>query len=150
MTVFDASVLVDSVVVVGRDGEDAREALRNQSTLVAPAIFTAEATSAVRSMFIRGEISPQRASAALGAIRRARTVQYPFEPFLDRVWELRHNLTVYDGWYAALAESLGMDLVTADARLAGATGPRCRIRTVSAYVAARRPPDQDPHPSAQP
>jgi hypothetical protein len=25
-----------------------------------------------------------------------RTLQYPFEPFLDRVWELRDNLGVYD------------------------------------------------------
>jgi predicted nucleic acid-binding protein len=35
---------------------------------------------------------------------------------------------VYDGWYVALAEWLGTELVTADQRLANAAGPRCPIR----------------------
>ncbi len=57
-----------------------------------------------------------------------RTIQYPFGPFSDRVWELRANLTVYDAWYVAPAESLGTDLVTAHERLATASGPRCHVR----------------------
>jgi hypothetical protein len=36
-------------------------------------------------------------------VRVTRTIQYPFEPFSDRVWELRGNLTVYDAWHVALA-----------------------------------------------
>ena len=46
----------------------------------------------------------------------------------ERVWELRGNLTVYDAWYVALAESLRTDLVTADQELRHAAGPRCLIR----------------------
>jgi predicted nucleic acid-binding protein len=49
------------------------------------------------------------------------------EAFSDRVWELRANLTVYDAWYVALAEWLATDLVTADGRLAQASGPRCAV-----------------------
>jgi len=54
------------------------------------------------------------------------------------VWELRDNLSVYDGWYVALAESLETVLVTADRRLAEAPGPRCTVITVERYV--RDPP----------
>ena len=53
----------------------------------------------------------------------------PFEPLADRAWELRHNLTIYDGWYVALAETLSCPLLTLDQRLARATGPTCRIIT---------------------
>lgn len=69
-----------------------------------------------------------RAVAALEQVRRVRTLQYPFEPFAQRVWELRDNLTVYDAWYVALAEWLGTDLVTGDERLTNARGPRCPVR----------------------
>ncbi|MGH3917305.1 MAG: type II toxin-antitoxin system VapC family toxin, partial [Pseudonocardiaceae bacterium] len=54
---------------------------------------------------------------------------------LDRVWELRENLTVYDGWYVALAESLETSLVTADPRLAQVSGPRCPVVEVTQFVA---------------
>lgn len=57
-----------------------------------------------------------------------RITAYPFEPFVVRTWELRDHLTLYDAWYVALAESLGADFVTADARLLEAVGPRCTVR----------------------
>lgn len=135
MTVFDASVLVDALMVAGPAGDDAREALRDRSLLHVPSIFAAEATSAIRSMLARGDISVGRARGAISKIKTVQTVQYPFEPFLDRVWELRDNLTVYDGWYVALAESLDTSLVTADRRLAQASGPRCPVAEVAQFVA---------------
>jgi predicted nucleic acid-binding protein len=45
------------------------------------------------------------------------------------VWELRENVTAYDGWYVALAESLGARLATLDVRLTKASGPRCAFTT---------------------
>ena len=53
---------------------------------------------------------------------------FPYELHARRVWELRENLTAYDAWYVALAESLDAPLVTLDHRLARATGPRCQFR----------------------
>jgi predicted nucleic acid-binding protein len=52
--------------------------------------------------------------------------RYPHEPFLDRVWGLRNNVTAYDAVYVALAETLGELLVTGDRKLAGA--PRLNVR----------------------
>ena len=51
-------------------------------------------------------------------------------PLLDRIWELRENVTPYDAAYVALAEDLGGTLVTADARLGRAPGPRCAIEVL--------------------
>ena len=135
MTVFDASVLVDALVVVGAAGDDAREVLRDRSLLHVPSIFAAEATSAIRSMRVRGDLSPGQARGAISKIKVVQTMQYPFEPFLDRAWELRDNLTVYDAWYVALAESLDTSLVTADLRLAQASGPRCPVMEVARVAA---------------
>ncbi|MGH3914336.1 MAG: type II toxin-antitoxin system VapC family toxin [Pseudonocardiaceae bacterium] len=142
MTIFDASVLVDALVVAGPAGDNARAALRDRSLLHVPSIFAAEATSAIRSMQARGEVSPGRAHGAVSKIKIVQTAQYPFELFLDRVWELRENLTVYDGWYVALAESLQTSLVTADRRLAQVSGPRCPVVEVAQFVAGS--PDLPP------
>jgi len=46
------------------------------------------------------------------------------------VWDLRENVTVYDAWYVALAEALGVPLLSADRRLAAAPGLRCEVRLV--------------------
>ena len=39
---------------------------------------------------------------------------------LPRAWELRSNMTIYDGVYVALAELLAAPFLTADGRLARA------------------------------
>lgn len=132
MSVIDASVFVDALVGVGTHGERARQHLDTLAFMQVPAIFGAEATSALRSLVARGELDPIRAAAAVEQIRTARTIQFPFEPFSRRVWELRSNLTVYDAWYVALAEWLETDLLTADERLANTIGPGCRIVYVPA------------------
>ena len=86
-------------------------------------------------MHARGQVSLGLARGATSKIKVLQTVQYPFEPFVERVWELRDNLSVYDSWYVALAESLDTTLVTADRRLAHAAGPRCPVVAVSQYTA---------------
>jgi predicted nucleic acid-binding protein len=54
---------------------------------------------------------------------------FPYDPFADRVWELRQNVTAYDAWHVALAESLSAPLATLDGRLRRAVGPRCSFLT---------------------
>jgi predicted nucleic acid-binding protein len=49
---------------------------------------------------------------------------------LERIWELRENLSAYDASYVALAETLGCALLTADARLSRASGLRCPVTVV--------------------
>ena len=49
------------------------------------------------------------------------------EPLLDRVWELRENLTAYDAVYVALAEVLDAVVLSCDRRLARAPGMSRRV-----------------------
>ena len=128
MPVLDASVAVDALAVVGPAGDLGRAELRWLSDLQVPGIFTAEVTSGFRGLVRAEALNPVRATTALTDLLSMRTLQYPFEPFARRVWELRENFTVYDAWYVALAEWLNTELVTADKRLAQSPGPRCPIR----------------------
>lgn len=134
MTVFDASVLVDALIVSGPPGDHARSALRDVPVLYVPSIFAAEATSAVRAMHRRGDVDLAQARGAVARIQHVTTVRYPFEPFIDRVWALRDSLSVYDAWYVALAESLSTTLVTADERLARASAPGGPVVTVQRFA----------------
>jgi predicted nucleic acid-binding protein len=52
------------------------------------------------------------------------------QPFLHRIWELRHIVTPYDAAYIALAEALDVVLVTGDARLSRASGLHCDIDAI--------------------
>ena len=56
--------------------------------------------------------------------------RYRHDLLLSRVWELRHNLSAYDAAYVALAEVLGVPLVTRDRRLARAWGHRAKVEVV--------------------
>src|SRR5438128_1970265 len=59
----------------------------------------------------------------------ARAELHSFHAVSERVWELRHNVSIYDGWYVALAEALDVPLATLDERLVEAEGPQCRFLT---------------------
>ena len=52
---------------------------------------------------------------------------HPFAPFAERVWALRTNLTSYDAWHVALAETLAVPLLTLDRRIARASGTACEV-----------------------
>lgn len=48
-------------------------------------------------------------------------------PLLDRMWELRANVTAY----VALAEQLTAPVITCDAKLAAASRTRCTVDLIS-------------------
>jgi predicted nucleic acid-binding protein len=86
--------------------------------------------SALRSLTLRGEISEMRGRRAIDRLRRLPVTPFPIEPLMDRIWELRSSVSVYDAWYVALAERLSVTLVTTDRRLASANGSRCEIEVI--------------------
>jgi len=69
---------------------------------------------------------------SLDTWQRLGVTRYPAFAMLERVWELRDNVSAYDATYVALAELLGCALVTADGRLAGAPNLRCSVTVVPA------------------
>ena len=75
----------------------------------------------------RDKIDVETARRAVRRLTQAAITTVATAPLLDRVWELRANLSGYDAAYVAAAEHLGVCLVTTDRRLAAAPGPRCPI-----------------------
>ncbi|CAA9255097.1 MAG: Toxin 1, PIN domain [uncultured Acidimicrobiales bacterium] len=126
MIVVDASALAPALADDGPDGDSARARLRGQS-LAAPELIDLETTSVIRRQLLSGHLDARRAELAVGDLTDLPLRRAPHRPLLHRCWELRQNLTAYDAAYVALAELLELVLVTADARLAAAPGPRCRI-----------------------
>lgn len=98
-------------------------------SVVAPHVMPVEVTNALRREALRKEITDDVASMTLGLLVNFPVELFPFEPFVERVWQLRHAVSPYDGWYVALAEVLDAPLVTLDAKLARATGPHCEFVT---------------------
>ena len=72
-------------------------------------------------------MSTRRAALALADLAALPLQRASHRALLNRCWELRENVTMYDASYVALAEALGVTLLTGDHRLARATGPRCQI-----------------------
>jgi predicted nucleic acid-binding protein len=126
LIVVDASVVVTALADDGADGDRARGRLRGER-LVAPHLIDLEVTSAWRRLAAAGDLDERRVQLALEDLRGLRLERVPHGPLLSRCWELRANLTVYDAAYVALAEVLDVTLLTADARLAGASGSRCEV-----------------------
>ena len=54
-------------------------------------------------------------------------VYWPYELLAPSAWLHRHNLTIYDASYVALAELRGVTLVTLDRRLGRAPGLSCAV-----------------------
>jgi predicted nucleic acid-binding protein len=126
LIVVDASVIVTALADDGDDGDGVRGRLRDER-LIAPHLIDLEVVAAWRRLAGAGALAQRRAQLALEDLRALRVDRVPHGPLLSRCWELRENLTVYDAAYIALAEALDLTLLTADARLAAASGTRCEI-----------------------
>lgn len=85
----------------------------------------------MRRLAAAGELAPDRSDLALRDYQDLRISRYGHLLTLERVWELRFNLTAYDAAYVALAEYLQAPLVTCDARLARASGHRAKITLIA-------------------
>lgn len=122
--VVDASFVVSALVDNGPVGTWADELLGGDD-LVAPHLMPVEATNILRRAERAGDISGDVAALAYGDLLVLTVTLFGYEPFAARVWELRDNVTTYDAWYVALAESVGARLATLDQKLSQAPGPRC-------------------------
>ena len=128
--VVDASVLAVALSDDGPDGDASRAALAGD-TLVAPELIDLEVLSVLRRQVQSGHVAVPRAELALSDLAELPMRRAPHRPLLQRCWELRQAVTVYDAAYIALAEALGSVLITADARLSRAPGIRCAVAPVS-------------------
>ena len=124
--VIDASAVVAALIDDGPDGRWCEDRLA-EDDLAAPHLMPFEAANILRRTEARGAIDTSAASQALDDLRRLDVQLVTFETLLERVWNLRSNLTAYDASYVATAELVGGRLLTLDRKLAGAPGIRCPV-----------------------
>lgn len=86
--VVDASVVVAGLASAGATGRWAESVLAGEP-LAAPHHMPAEAASILHRAVLAGEISADAASLAHADLRRLRVEYFPYDPFAERIWELR-------------------------------------------------------------
>jgi predicted nucleic acid-binding protein len=86
--VVDASVVVAGLVSADATGEWAESVLAGEP-LAAPHLMPVEAASILHRAELAGEISADAASLAHADLGRLRVEYFPYDPFAERIWELR-------------------------------------------------------------
>ena len=124
MVVVDSSAFIAAITGERPGGAWVYEQLSNQP-FVSTHLMPVEVYNTLRRMEISGELTPADAASARREFSEFTLELYPFAPYAERVWALRRNISAYDAWYVALAESLDCPLVTVDHRLSRASGPEC-------------------------
>jgi predicted nucleic acid-binding protein len=118
--VADASTLVLAVTDPTRRGSEVLSRLRT-ATVHAPHLVDVEVGAALRRLVHRDELDSAEADECRRFAGGLVDVRYPHHLGLsDWAWANRDRLTFYDAQYAALAQLLGLVLLTADARAARA------------------------------
>ena len=127
-TVVDSSVLVAALIDTGPHGIWA-EGVLARGSLHAPELARAEATNILRRLERAKLITTPEANGAQDDLMQLDIDSFSFEPFADRIWELRHNVTSYDAWCVALAEALKLPFATLDEALSKSNGVACEFLT---------------------
>ena len=86
--VVDASVVVAALASADATGTWAESVLAGEP-LAAPHLMPVEAASILHRAELAGEISADAASLAHADLRRLRVEYFPYDPFAERIWELR-------------------------------------------------------------
>ncbi len=128
MIVPDASLVVELLINSPR-AERIREELEGrEDSFIAPHLLDVEVASAIRSLVAGRRVDVHRCKQFLNALAELPVQRYSHTPLLSRIWQLRHDFTVYDAAYIALAEATGAELWTCDAKLR--TGHRAAVVVV--------------------
>ena len=127
MIVVDASAVIEVLLNTSVGASLTQRLLDPSETVSAPYLLDVEVLQVLRRYALAGEIDAARGQQAVQDLADLPILRYPHDPMLQRVWELRHNITVYDAVYVALAEALDAPLLTRDERLAAAPGHSATI-----------------------
>lgn len=95
--------------------------------LVAPEVIDLEAAQVLRRLAASGKLDSVIAARVLDKVVAWPLERFPHRALLHRVWELRSNATAYDASYIALAERLGVPLLTCDAKLENVPGHQATV-----------------------
>jgi predicted nucleic acid-binding protein len=104
--------------------------LRSDPGWMVPEHWRVELVSVVRGLLLGGRIDEARARRAILWLKQASVLIEDSREHLQRMWQLRNNVSAYDAAYIAVAEAHGITLVTADQRIARAGVAKCPIHVI--------------------
>lgn len=137
MIVIDCSALVFFLSDEGPTGRRVRERIGKEDRLAAPHLIDYEIMSALLGL-ARGrrggepKLNEKQLRKAIATYRDLAIDRHETLVLWERVKRLSSNLSTYDAQYVALAESLGVSMVTSDARIDKSGAARCEIETFEA------------------
>jgi predicted nucleic acid-binding protein len=125
--VIDASAAVE--VLLDTDLAPRVRAIVGSEELLAPDLINAEILSSFRRLVAAGELSRERADAAIEDLAESPIERVFTTTLVPEVWSLRDRLSAYDAQYVALARAIGCGVVTTDLRMSRAHGVGVAIAT---------------------
>ena len=127
MIVLDTSAVVDWLLQTPAGRRIEQRIYARQETLHSVHLLDVELVQVLRRLVREGTLTPRRAEEAMEDLASLRIARYAPVLLLQRIWQLRQNLSAYDAAYVALAEQLQSPLITRDKRIAAAPGHKASI-----------------------
>jgi predicted nucleic acid-binding protein len=128
--VVDASAMTELLLQTQLGSRVEARLFRDGDDVHAPHLLDVEVVQALRRLVRTGDVPIARAEDAMEDLTLLDILRHPHVDLLDRVWQLRDNITAYDGIYVALAEAFDASLVTCDGPLGAAPGHAARIEVI--------------------
>lgn len=119
MIVVDANVMVMALAGPSDRGEAARSALFADDEWAAPAHMPLEVVRTLHKAALTNQLATADAEAAFRAMAAVQITYVETDSLLlHTVWKLRHDVSIYDAAYLAVAALHDAPLITFDSRLA--------------------------------
>ena len=126
--VVDASIAVEYLLRTPV-GLTVAEMLES-AVLLAPELLDAEVLSVLRHAVLQRRVAEARALQAIEDLIHWPVERIPHRALAPLAWQYHQNLSAYDAFYVATARVHDLPLLTADARLARATGLKIPVQYV--------------------
>jgi predicted nucleic acid-binding protein len=127
MIVLDTSAAVDWLLQTPSGLRIEQRIYSHEDTLHSVHLIDVEFVQVLRRLVREGALTPRRAEEAMEDMAALRITRYAPVVLMQRIRQLRQNLTAYDAAYVALAEALQAPLITRDHRIASAPGHSAAI-----------------------
>ncbi len=128
--VLDASGAVEMLLNTAPGQRLSARLMDDTESVHVPHLIDVEIAQVLRRYVQRGALDERLGATALRRWCEFAVERHPHEPLLDRIWQLRANVTAYDAVYLALAEALSAVVVTGDRRLAQAPGSPISVELI--------------------